>query len=161
MRAHADFNLSYFVKKLYPLRPLFIPLPCFLCIGGIIAPIALGGDKAYLYFMSEDFTITARAAERIAIILQQEKAAAACLRVAVQGGGCSGFSYAFSIDTTRTDDDHAFSQDAITVLVDDVSLQYLQGAEIDWVDDLIGAAFRINNPNATAACGCGTSFDVA
>ena len=80
--------------------------------------------------------------------------------VAVQGGGCSGFSYIFSIDDTQTDADLIFTRDGVDVLVDDMSLQYMDGAEIDWVDDLIGASFRINNPNATASCGCGTSFDI-
>jgi len=84
----------------------------------------------------------------------------ACLRVAVQGGGCSGFSYVFSIDAKQTAEDLVVSRDGVTVLVDDMSLQYMQGSEIDWVDDLIGASFQIKNPNATANCGCGTSFDV-
>ena len=78
----------------------------------------------------------------------------------MQGGGCSGFSYIFSIDDTQTDSDRIFTRDGVDVLVDDMSLQYMEGAEIDWVDDLIGASFRINNPNATASCGCGTSFDI-
>ena len=78
----------------------------------------------------------------------------------MQGGGCSGFSYIFSIDDTQADSDLIFTRDGVDVLVDDMSLQYMEGAEIDWVDDLIGASFRINNPNATASCGCGTSFDI-
>ncbi len=105
------------------------------------------------------FAITDSAAAQIAKILSAE-GGDACLRVAVQGGGCSGFSYIFSIDDTRTADDLAFSRDGITVLVDDMSLQYMTGSEIDWVDDLIGASFQIKNPNATASCGCGTSFDL-
>ncbi len=110
--------------------------------------------------MSETFNITQSAAGRISSILAAQDAGD-FLRVAVQGGGCSGFSYAFTIDTTRATDDHAFMRDDVTVLVDALSLPYLEGAEIDWVDDMIGASFRINNPNATASCGCGTSFDVA
>ncbi len=106
-----------------------------------------------------NFAITDSAAAQIAKILDSE-ADGACLRVAVQGGGCSGFSYIFSIDDTQTADDLAFSRDGITVLVDDMSLQYMEGSEIDWVDDLIGASFQIKNPNATASCGCGTSFDI-
>lgn len=105
------------------------------------------------------FGITDSAATQIAKILSSEDEGA-CLRVAVQGGGCSGFSYVFSIDDTQTADDLAFSRDGITVLVDDMSLQYMEGSEIDWVDDMIGASFQIKNPNATASCGCGTSFDI-
>lgn len=105
------------------------------------------------------FAITEAAAAQISKILANE-AAGAHLRVAVQGGGCSGFSYVFSIDDTQSADDHTFSRDGVTVLVDEMSLQYMDGSEIDWVDDLIGQSFRINNPNATASCGCGTSFDI-
>ena len=105
------------------------------------------------------FAITQAAAAQIGKILATETAGAK-LRVAVQGGGCSGFSYIFSIEDTQTDADLIFTRDGVDVLVDDMSLQYMDGAEIDWVDDLIGASFRINNPNATASCGCGTSFDI-
>lgn len=105
------------------------------------------------------FAITDSAAAQIGKILAAE-ADGACLRVAVQGGGCSGFSYVFSIDGTRNDDDQAFSQGGVTVLVDDMSLQYMEGSQLDWVDDMIGASFQIKNPNATASCGCGTSFDI-
>ena len=106
-----------------------------------------------------NFGITDSAAAQISKILSQE-GDGACLRVAVQGGGCSGFSYIFSIDDTQTADDLVFSRDGVTVLIDDMSLQYMAGSEIDWVDDLIGASFQIKNPNATASCGCGTSFDI-
>jgi len=105
------------------------------------------------------FRISESAAVQIGKILATE-ADGACLRVAVQGGGCSGFSYVFSIDAKQTAEDLVVSRDGVTVLVDDMSLQYMQGSEIDWVDDLIGASFQIKNPNATANCGCGTSFDV-
>ncbi|MBT7641913.1 MAG: iron-sulfur cluster insertion protein ErpA [Rhodobiaceae bacterium] len=105
------------------------------------------------------FGISESAAVQIGKILATE-ADGACLRVAVQGGGCSGFSYVFSIDAKQTAEDLVVSRDGVTVLVDDMSLQYMQGSEIDWVDDLIGASFQIKNPNATANCGCGTSFDV-
>ena len=105
------------------------------------------------------FGISESAAVQIGKILATE-ADGACLRVAVQGGGCSGFSYIFSIDAKQTAEDLVVSRDGVTVLVDDMSLQYMQGSEIDWVDDLIGASFQIKNPNATASCGCGTSFDV-
>ena len=99
------------------------------------------------------------AANQIKKILKQE-APGSMLRISVQGGGCSGFSYSFSIDDTATVDDKQFTRNNIIVLVDELSLQYMDGAEIDWVDDLIGASFKINNPVATSSCGCGTSFSV-
>jgi iron-sulfur cluster assembly accessory protein len=104
-------------------------------------------------------TVSARAARRIAEILKAE-ASPAMLRVAVTGGGCSGFQYNFALDDTRTDDDLVVERDGAVVLIDPMSLEFLNGAEIDFVDDLIGAAFKINNPNATSSCGCGTSFAV-
>ena len=82
------------------------------------------------------------------------------LRVSVAGGGCSGFKYKFDCITTQADDDLVLAREGATVLVDPVSVQYMVGAEIDFVDDLIGSSFRINNPIATASCGCGTSFSV-
>jgi iron-sulfur cluster assembly accessory protein len=104
-------------------------------------------------------TVSASAAKRIAQILKAESAPA-MLRVAVTGGGCSGFQYNFTIDDTKMDDDLVVARDGATVLIDPMSLDFLKGAEIDFVDDLIGAAFKINNPNATSSCGCGTSFSV-
>ncbi|HEY8947676.1 MAG TPA: iron-sulfur cluster insertion protein ErpA [Rhizomicrobium sp.] len=104
-------------------------------------------------------TVSANAAKRIAQILKAESGAA-MLRVAVTGGGCSGFQYNFTIDDTKMDDDLVVARDGATVLIDPMSLDFLKGAEIDFVDDLIGASFKINNPNATSSCGCGTSFSV-
>jgi iron-sulfur cluster assembly accessory protein len=104
-------------------------------------------------------SVSANAAKRIAQILKAESDSA-MLRVAVTGGGCSGFQYNFTIDDTRMDDDLVVARDGATVLIDPMSLDFLKGAEIDFVDDLIGAAFKINNPNATSSCGCGTSFSV-
>jgi iron-sulfur cluster assembly accessory protein len=109
--------------------------------------------------MSGSVTVSARAARRIGEILQGEPAGA-MLRVSVEGGGCSGFQYKFDIDSARADDDIVIAQDGATVLIDPVSLNYMAGAEIDFVDDLIGTSFRVNNPKATASCGCGTSFTV-
>ncbi|MBI3678288.1 MAG: iron-sulfur cluster insertion protein ErpA [Proteobacteria bacterium] len=103
--------------------------------------------------------VSARAAKRIAEILKAEPAPV-MLRVAVTGGGCSGFQYNFALDDARADDDLVIERDGAVVLVDAVSLDFLKGAEIDFVDDLIGAAFKVNNPNATSSCGCGTSFSV-
>lgn len=104
-------------------------------------------------------TVSARAAQRIAQILQAESEPM-MLRLAVTGGGCSGFTYNFALDDTRQDDDLVVERDGATVLIDPVSLDFLKGAEIDFVDDLIGASFKVNNPNATSSCGCGTSFAV-
>jgi len=104
-------------------------------------------------------TVSARAARRIAEILEAEPEAV-MLRVAVTGGGCSGFQYNFVLENEKLADDLVIERDGATVLVDPVSLDFLKGAEIDFVDDLIGAAFKVNNPNATSSCGCGTSFSV-
>ena len=103
--------------------------------------------------------LTERAAKRIAEILKEE-AGQSMLRVAVTGGGCSGFQYDFCLDDSRADDDLLIARDGAKVLIDPVSLDFLKGAEIDFVDEMIGAAFRINNPNATSSCGCGTSFSI-
>ena len=104
-------------------------------------------------------TITPRAAKRIAEILLAE-GGESMLRVAVTGGGCSGFQYSFALDDARLDDDCVIEREGAVVLVDPLSLDFLKGAELDYADDLIGAAFKINNPNATSSCGCGTSFSV-
>ena len=103
--------------------------------------------------------VTANAAKRIAKVLSKEPGGS-FLRVAVNGGGCSGFSYAFDIVPARAADDLAVEKDGVTVLIDSVSLEFLKGAKIDFVDDLIGQSFKIENPNATASCGCGTSFSI-
>lgn len=104
-------------------------------------------------------SVSDRAAKRIAEILSREPAGA-MLRLAVNGGGCSGFQYDFSITTDREEGDLAIEKNGVIVLVDSVSLDFLKGAEIDFADELIGAAFKVNNPNATSSCGCGTSFSV-
>jgi iron-sulfur cluster assembly accessory protein len=108
---------------------------------------------------STSVTLSARAARRIVDILKAEPAPTA-LRVAVTGGGCSGFQYNFALDDAQLDEDLVVERDGAKVLIDPVSLDFLAGAEIDFTDDLIGQAFKINNPNATASCGCGTSFSV-
>jgi iron-sulfur cluster assembly accessory protein len=109
--------------------------------------------------MTTDVTVSARAARRIGEILKDE-AAGAMLRVSVEGGGCSGFQYKFDIEHAKAADDILVARDGAVVLIDPVSLKYMAGAEIDFVDDLIGASFKIGNPNATASCGCGTSFSI-
>jgi iron-sulfur cluster assembly accessory protein len=107
--------------------------------------------------MTANVTVTERAARRIGEILKAEPAGS-MLRVSVQGGGCSGFQYRFDVERTRADDDIVVAREGATVLIDSISLQYIAGSEIDFVDDLIGAAFKVNNPQAKASCGCGTSF---
>ncbi len=109
--------------------------------------------------MSSPVQITERAAKRIRAILAAEPKPA-MLRVSVAGGGCSGFQYGFTLDDTRAEDDLVVEREGATVLIDTVSLPFLAGAEIDFVDDLIGQSFRIRNPNAASECGCGTSFSV-
>jgi iron-sulfur cluster insertion protein len=104
-------------------------------------------------------TVSARAAKRIAEILKSEPHPM-MLRVAVTGGGCSGFQYSFALDDTRMDDDLVIERDGATVLIDPMSLDFLKGAEIDFSNELIGAAFKVNNPNAASSCGCGTSFSI-
>ncbi len=103
--------------------------------------------------------LTDRAARRISEIIAAEMAPA-MLRVSVKAGGCSGFQYSFDLVREREATDYAIEKEGVTVLIDEVSMPFMTGAEIDFVDDLIGASFRINNPNATASCGCGTSFSV-
>ncbi len=109
--------------------------------------------------MTTDVTITERAARRNGEILKAEPTGSA-LRISVEGGGCSGFQYKFDVERSKAADDLEIARAGATVLIDSVSLQYMTGAEIDFVDDLIGAAFRVNNPIAKASCGCGTSFTV-
>lgn len=103
--------------------------------------------------------VTERAARRVKQILAREPAGS-LLRVAVNGGGCSGFQYAFDIVPDRAPDDLLIERDGVGVVIDPVSLDFLRGARIDFVDDLIGQSFRIDNPNAASSCGCGTSFSI-
>ena len=105
--------------------------------------------------------LTDSAARRIAALKTQEHAENAYLRIAVSGGGCSGFQYGLSLDVERHDDDVVFEKDGVAVVVDEVSLDLLAGAEIDFVEDLMGASFQIRNPNAASSCGCGNSFAIA
>jgi iron-sulfur cluster assembly accessory protein len=108
--------------------------------------------------MSEaSITVSERAARRIGEILKREPAGT-MLRVSVEGGGCSGFQYKFDTERAQAADDLVIARDGATVLIDPVSVQYMAGSEIDFVEDLIGAAFKVKNPKATASCGCGTSF---
>ena len=107
----------------------------------------------------DDITLTGRAARRIGEILCREPPGS-MLRVSVEGGGCSGFQYKFDIDRAQAADDLVIRREGATVLIDQISVGYLAGSEIDFVDDLIGSSFKVINPNATASCGCGTSFSI-
>lgn len=105
-------------------------------------------------------TISDSAKTKILDILAEENNPNIALRTFVQGGGCSGFSYGFSIEEEQSEDDFEIPVGSFKVLVDAMSMQYLQGAEIDYKDELMGASFTIKNPNATTTCGCGSSFGV-
>jgi iron-sulfur cluster assembly accessory protein len=109
--------------------------------------------------MTSSVSMTERAARRIGEILKSEPAGS-MLRVSVEGGGCSGFQYKFGFEQAKAADDLVLAENGATVLIDAVSVQYMAGAQIDYVDDLIGASFKVNNPVATASCGCGTSFSI-
>jgi iron-sulfur cluster assembly accessory protein len=104
-------------------------------------------------------TLSDAAAKRIAAIIGAE-AGKSALRVSVEGGGCSGFSYKFDLADSVADDDVVVEKNDAKVLIDSLSLVYMNGAEIDFVDNLLGQSFQIKNPNAVASCGCGTSFSV-
>jgi iron-sulfur cluster insertion protein len=104
--------------------------------------------------------ITESALFKIADILAEENNPNAKLRTFVQGGGCSGFSYGFTLDEEQNEDDFLIEKPGVHILIDSMSMQYMQGAVIDYKDELIGSSFVITNPNATTTCGCGSSFSV-
>lgn len=105
-------------------------------------------------------TITDSALDKIRDILAEESNPNAKLRVFVQGGGCSGFSYGFTLDEEQNEDDFDFNKEGVQVLVDSMSAQYLQGATINYKEELMGSSFVIDNPNAQTTCGCGSSFSI-
>jgi len=104
--------------------------------------------------------LTESASRRIATLKTKEDAESAFLRIAVSGGGCSGFQYGLSFDDQRNEDDFVFERDGVGVVIDEVSLGLLNGAEVDFVEDLMGASFQIRNPNAASLCGCSNSFSI-
>lgn len=104
--------------------------------------------------------LSAGAARRVAFLAQQEGDGGLMLRLAVTGGGCSGFQYNFSFDDVVQDDDRVFERDGSKLVVDETSLELLAGSEVDFVEDLMGSYFQVRNPNASSSCGCGTSFAV-
>ncbi len=110
--------------------------------------------------MSETaFSVSPTAAKRIAFLASKE-AKPVMMRVAVLGGGCSGFQYNFSFEEQRNDDDLLIESDGARVLVDATSMELLKGSELDYVEEMVGSSFQVKNPNATSSCGCGNSFSV-
>jgi len=107
---------------------------------------------------SQPLDFTTAAASKVSELIEEEANNELKLRVYVQGGGCSGFQYGFTFDEDQQEDDTAVDKDGVRLLVDPMSFQYLIGAKIDYKDDLDGARFIINNPNASTTCGCGSSF---
>jgi iron-sulfur cluster insertion protein len=107
-----------------------------------------------------EITITESAQEKIADIIAEENNPNIKLRIFVQGGGCSGFQYGFTMDEDQNEDDFVVEKEKVTILVDSMSYQYLVGATVDYKEDLNGSAFTIKNPNATTTCGCGSSFSI-
>jgi iron-sulfur cluster insertion protein len=105
-------------------------------------------------------SLSENAAKRIAFLKTQEGDESLALRIAVNGGGCSGFTYQFSFDANRQDDDLIVKRNDAELVIDPMSVAYLAGSEVDYVEDLVGSFFNIRNPNATAACGCGASFAI-
>lgn len=105
-------------------------------------------------------SLTPSAVKRIEVLMDQEGEAGSMLRVQVSGGGCAGFQYGFSFASERFEDDVLIEQDGVKMVTDNMSLLYLAGSQIDYVEDLVGSAFSIKNPNATSSCSCGTSFSV-
>lgn len=120
--------------------------------------LAVGSGRAYLSTM-DDIMLTPSAAARVAFIAQKQ-AKPAILRLAVEGGGCSGFQYRFGLADTVEADDRTVETDGVTLVVDAMSLDLVRGSAVDYVEDLGGSAFKVTNPNATAGCGCGSSFSV-
>ena len=106
------------------------------------------------------FVVTERAAKRIGEILATEGDTRQKLRISVSGGGCSGFQYGFGLDASDQEGDIAVERDGVTVVIDGMSLLYMMGCEVDFIEDLTGSYFRVNNPNAASSCGCGNSFAI-
>jgi iron-sulfur cluster insertion protein len=109
---------------------------------------------------TSELILTNSAVTRLNTLIESKANPELRLRVYVQGGGCSGFQYGFQFEEAAAGDDHEYERDGVRVVVDPLSLQYLLGAEVDFVDDLMGTRFVVNNPNASTTCGCGASFEI-
>lgn len=106
-------------------------------------------------------TLTDSAAQKILSLIKEEPGPMPVMfRVMISGGGCSGFQYSFSLDTKCHEEDHVFEDHGIKIVVDEPSLALCEGAQIDYIEELIGASFQIQNPNASSSCGCGNSFSI-
>jgi len=127
------------------------------------ATISISGIHSNIYVCDSDHitmtqvALTDRAVRRIREIVAEDREAS-MLRVSIEAGGCTGFQYNFDLVSSRDDSDYVVEKQGATVVIDEVSLPLIAGSEIDFVDDLIGASFRVNNPNASETCGCGVSF---
>ena len=108
---------------------------------------------------NDNITLSSNAVQRILALIAQEQKPIV-LRITVDGGGCSGFQYSFTLDTDRKSDDHVFTNEGATAVVDPVSLEFIKGSEVDYTEELVGSAFVINNPQASSSCGCGNSFAI-
>ena len=104
--------------------------------------------------------LTEAAARRVAALIEADGKPGLMLRLTVSGGGCSGFQYGFGFDDATKDDDAVFERDGVCLVVDQTSLDLLAGSEVDFVEDLVGSAFQVRNPNASSSCGCGSSFSL-
>ncbi|MCW8836236.1 MAG: iron-sulfur cluster insertion protein ErpA [Rhodospirillales bacterium] len=105
-------------------------------------------------------SLTASAAERVSQLIEMEGRPELMLRLSIEGGGCSGFSYKFDLDDKTGEDDRVFEYHGVKFVIDEVSLDMVAGAEVDFVEDLVGSSFQVRNPNAASSCGCGSSFAV-
>ncbi|MDH3314899.1 MAG: iron-sulfur cluster insertion protein ErpA [Gammaproteobacteria bacterium] len=110
--------------------------------------------------MTGAIQLTSSAAHKVQELISKQGREAALLRVYIQGGGCSGFQYGFTFEDSTQEDDTVFEKEGVSLVVDPLSFQYLMGSEVDYREDLQGARFVINNPNAATTCGCGSSFSV-
>jgi len=114
--------------------------------------------------MKEDlqaFNVSDNAAQRISVLLKnEEEADSKFMRVAVEGGGCSGFQYIFKFDSIKNSDDLIFEKNDVSVVIDEISLELIKGGTLDYIEELIGSYFQVTNPNASSGCGCGTSFSI-
>ena len=169
---HVSTGPSFFLKP----EQICEPVACirdYLAIDELRLPAYMGIESVDAIFQRNPMTdqtlvdqpaenevaVSASAAKRVAKILSTEPDMTA-LRVSVEGGGCSGFSYKFDLARSATDEDIVIERDGAQVIIDPVSIMYMGGSVIDFVDDLMGQSFQIKNPNATASCGCGTSFSM-
>lgn len=107
---------------------------------------------------TSEITVTPSAADAVRDLLEKRNLEDYALRIFISGGGCAGFQYGMALDNNIRETDHNFEMNGVRVIVDEVSIDYLRGATVDYVDEIMGSGFKIDNPNAVSACGCGSSF---